>query len=108
MRAVVSYNSTRGLYFTPGVRVRRFQRGRTQCICQLSVGMDFTPRWACLPRLPVPCPTRQTGRCALRRRQGTRPTAGITIRCRPGALAGRENPDNRQMHRITLKGAQRG
>ena len=54
-----------------GRLISRFDPAR-QCIWRLLVGIEFAPRGACLPRLPVPCPTRQTGRCALRRRQSTR------------------------------------
>ncbi len=32
-------------------------------------------------------------------RGGTRPTAGVSIRCRPGSLTGRQNTDNNQMRR---------
>ena len=40
-------------------------------------------------------------------RPGTRPTSAISIRCRPGALTGRQNTDNNQMHRAETK-ASRG
>jgi len=33
-------------------------------------------------------------------RGGTRPTAGVSIRCTPGALTGRQNTENYQMHRL--------
>ncbi len=32
-------------------------------------------------------------------RGDTRPTPGVSICCRPGALTGRQNTDNNQMHR---------
>ena len=48
-------------------------------------------------------PTSGSGGCrresSLRRRQGTRPGAGVSIRCRPGDLSGRQNTDNNPMHR---------
>jgi len=48
---------------------------RPQCIWRLSVGIELAPRG------------------------GTRPTPGVSILCRPGALAGRQNTDNNQMDR---------
>lgn len=42
---------------------------------RLSMGIEFAPRL------------------------GTRPAAGVPMRCRPGALTGRKNTDNNPMHR---------
>ncbi len=59
------------------VQARRWwlQPRGTACISRLPVGIEFAPRG------------------------GTGPTAGASIRCGPGAVTGRHNTDNIQMHR---------